>query len=73
MFITHRIRLSRTVEFSPDIGAFLLLETMKFKLIFLPQWLIIQSHSPITGICLPLHACNLFLVGFKSALCLNLF
>ena len=60
------------VEFSSNIGAAMLLETIKFKLRLLLRWLILPSHYPITGICFPLEVAYLLLNGFKSVLCLNL-
>lgn len=60
------------VEFSSNIGAAMLLETIKCKLRLLLRWLILPSHYPINGICFPLLVANLLLNGFKSVLSLNL-
>ena len=70
MFITRctKLNLTLTLEFSPNIGAAWLLETIKSIFIFLPRWLILTSHSTIIGILLEFYA-----VSFRFVLCLNLF
>ena len=45
IFFTRWISFNLTLESSPNICVHLLLETIKTKLMFLPQWLILLSHD----------------------------